>query len=234
MIQNPMHILKVEHNWANSESIRRFGEDGALISTRTCSDCGVKQDALDLRTTRSEHPNEYKDDSQGFIDSARQMIEATSQVAKSIKDYEQGIFANSRFLTVDGFTDHISTFYEKSVSGGDINYRTIEYYLELERKQTPKTARNKSLRKLLLHWKQSPVCNRCDSIFPWSQLTEDHVIPRSSGGQTKLKNLQLLCKPCNWEKSNQMPSCKDESPFVYDGEPCIHIITCNELTQKEN
>lgn len=38
-----------------------------------------------------------------------------------------------------------------------------------------------------------------------SELTFDHVIPRSKGGVTKWDNVVAACAPCNLQKSNKLP-----------------------------
>lgn len=37
-------------------------------------------------------------------------------------------------------------------------------------------------------------------------MTQDHIIPRSLGGQNKLRNLQTMCSICNTEKSDALPT----------------------------
>lgn len=44
-------------------------------------------------------------------------------------------------------------------------------------------------------------CVRCESQ---ENLEFDHIIPYSKGGATSYRNLQLLCKKCNIEKSNKI------------------------------
>lgn len=38
-----------------------------------------------------------------------------------------------------------------------------------------------------------------------TDLTQDHVIPKSKGGKNGLHNKQLLCRPCNEKKRDKMP-----------------------------
>jgi len=45
------------------------------------------------------------------------------------------------------------------------------------------------------------MCRYCSSTGP---LEVDHIIPLSKGGSNDMGNLQLLCRPCNRQKSNKL------------------------------
>ena len=47
-------------------------------------------------------------------------------------------------------------------------------------------------------------CQYCAKRFRESELTIDHVIPRSKGGQSRWTNVVTACKPCNQRKSNYL------------------------------
>ena len=47
--------------------------------------------------------------------------------------------------------------------------------------------------------------NKCCSCGATSELTVDHIIPFSLGGQTTKENLQTLCKKCNSKKGIKCP-----------------------------
>ena len=51
-----------------------------------------------------------------------------------------------------------------------------------------------------LYREQKRRCNGCKEIFEFSDMTIDHIMPRSRGGTDALENLQLLCQSCNSSK----------------------------------
>ncbi len=62
-----------------------------------------------------------------------------------------------------------------------------------------------------------PLCNRtlfrrdeyrclyCGTQFPRSELTRDHVLPKSRGGSDRWENVVAACRRCNWHKDNRTP-----------------------------
>ena len=49
------------------------------------------------------------------------------------------------------------------------------------------------------------TCQYCATVLPSSELTLDHVIPRSRGGSSTWENLVACCHECNRRKGNQFP-----------------------------
>lgn len=47
---------------------------------------------------------------------------------------------------------------------------------------------------------QEGRCNGCEVLFPFRNMTIDHIIPRARGGTDDPQNLQLLCGACNSTK----------------------------------
>ena len=47
------------------------------------------------------------------------------------------------------------------------------------------------------------TCQYCQKSHPPSQLTYDHVVPRSYGGKTTWTNIVTACKRCNHKKGNK-------------------------------
>jgi 5-methylcytosine-specific restriction endonuclease McrA len=49
------------------------------------------------------------------------------------------------------------------------------------------------------------ICQYCGKKFPTSELSLDHVLPRSRGGQTTWDNMVCACVACNVRKGGRTP-----------------------------
>ncbi len=49
------------------------------------------------------------------------------------------------------------------------------------------------------------ACQYCGDKFRAEDLTFDHVVPRSRGGQTSWNNIVTACTRCNLQKGNKLP-----------------------------
>jgi hypothetical protein len=49
------------------------------------------------------------------------------------------------------------------------------------------------------------TCQYCGEVLISSQITIDHIIPRSLGGSTSFSNCVVCCKLCNSVKGNKIP-----------------------------
>ena len=49
------------------------------------------------------------------------------------------------------------------------------------------------------------LCQYCGKVFPLSQLSFDHVDPRSRGGKTTWENVVCCCLKCNTRKGDRTP-----------------------------
>ncbi len=61
-------------------------------------------------------------------------------------------------------------------------------------------------------------CRYCGWEGSSAQLTIDHVMPRSRGGQTTWENVVAACAPCNRSKGDRTP---EESDMVLDPPPGV-------------
>jgi 5-methylcytosine-specific restriction endonuclease McrA len=87
----------------------------------------------------------------------------------------------------------------------------------LEYRRIPHQTRALSRKNILM--RDRYTCQYCHRTLPSSELTLDHVIPRSRAGETAWENLVACCNPCNNRKGNRTPEeagfrlVKTPSPF---------------------
>ena len=72
----------------------------------------------------------------------------------------------------------------------------------LEYRRIPHQSRALSRKNILL--RDRNTCQYCAEVLPSSELTLDHVIPRSRGGASTWENLVACCHECNRRKGNQL------------------------------
>lgn len=58
-------------------------------------------------------------------------------------------------------------------------------------------------------------------------LTFDHLIPRSRGGQTTWQNIVTACSPCNLRKGGKMPKVAQMEPRQSPFAPTVHDLQSN-------
>ena len=74
----------------------------------------------------------------------------------------------------------------------------------LEYRRIPHQTRALSRKNILLRDRNS--CQYCGEAYPPSELTLDHVVPRSRGGSSTWENLVACCHGCNRQKGDRMPA----------------------------
>jgi 5-methylcytosine-specific restriction endonuclease McrA len=73
----------------------------------------------------------------------------------------------------------------------------------LEYRRIPHQTRALSRKNILM--RDRYTCQYCQNVLNSGELTLDHVIPRSRGGETAWENLVACCNPCNNRKGNRTP-----------------------------
>ena len=54
-------------------------------------------------------------------------------------------------------------------------------------------------------WRDKNICQYCGGRFSFSDLTMDHIIPKSRGGDKTWTNIVAACKRCNNKKGDRTP-----------------------------
>lgn len=73
----------------------------------------------------------------------------------------------------------------------------------MEYRHIPHERRSLSRKNILL--RDQYMCQYCGKVMSPSELTLDHVMPRSRGGGSTWDNLVACCKRCNHRKGSQTP-----------------------------
>ena len=97
----------------------------------------------------------------------------------------------------------------------------------LEYRRIPHQTRALSRKNILL--RDRNMCQYCQVVLTASELTLDHVLPRSRGGLSTWENLVACCHDCNRRKGNQllhelteMKLLREPRPFLAAHEPAHH------------
>jgi 5-methylcytosine-specific restriction endonuclease McrA len=84
----------------------------------------------------------------------------------------------------------------------------------LSYRHIPQQSRALSRKNILL--RDRNTCQFCTRAFPASELTLDHVMPRSRGGRSSWENLVACCYACNNRKGDRTP---EEAGFKLQRRP---------------
>jgi 5-methylcytosine-specific restriction endonuclease McrA len=87
----------------------------------------------------------------------------------------------------------------------------------LEYRRIPHQTRALSRKNILL--RDRNTCQYCSVVLPANELTLDHVVPRSRGGQSTWENLVACCHSCNRRKGNQLLSEQTEMKLLREPRP---------------
>lgn len=72
--------------------------------------------------------------------------------------------------------------------------------LSLYDRKDEKRAFTPEQRRIIWSSEERRVCADCGKALTWDDFTVDHIIAYAKGGKTRLRNAQLLCRPCNSRK----------------------------------
>jgi 5-methylcytosine-specific restriction endonuclease McrA len=111
--------------------------------------------------------------------------------------------------------DVVST-YEKVVRSPSIEFQlpsvvSLKQYVDQDRPP--------AFTRFNLFLRDSFSCQYCGTP---SDLTFDHIIPRSRGGRTTWENIVTACAPCNLKKGGRTPREADMRPTKAPGRPSMY------------
>ncbi len=75
-----------------------------------------------------------------------------------------------------------------------------------------------------LLWRDGNRCQYCALDFPNSELTLDHIIPKSRGGRNTWENLVVACKKCNQKKGAKIPQESGMYPIRKPVKPKLTVL----------
>ena len=84
------------------------------------------------------------------------------------------------------------------------------------------TARKPAFTRFNVFLRDEWHCQYCGSKERTSELTFDHVIPKSRGGKTSWTNIVTACRPCNTEKGHKLPRECKMFPIMEPVQPSIY------------
>jgi len=87
----------------------------------------------------------------------------------------------------------------------------------LEYRRIPHQTRALSRKNILLRDRNQ--CQYCGVVLPSGELTLDHVVPRSRGGNSTWENLVACCHSCNRRKGNQLLSELKDMKLIREPRP---------------
>ncbi len=97
----------------------------------------------------------------------------------------------------------IISVYDREIRSVSFTFKLPSVIRLLEYRRIPHQTRSLSRKNIML--RDRYTCQYCGHTFPASELTMDHVIPRSRGGTSAWENLVTCCIPCNNLKGNRTP-----------------------------
>jgi len=68
------------------------------------------------------------------------------------------------------------------------------------------------------------MCQYCGTKFSYRELTYDHVVPKSAGGEKNWENIVASCKGCNHKKKNLTCDQSGMFPLNMPYQPKAHTI----------
>lgn len=135
-------------------------------------------------------------------------------------------------LLITGRAEVVDVYEDKQIRSVSQSF-TLPKILRLYNKH--KSKRNVKFSRNNVYLRDNYKCQYCYQKFPASNLTFDHVMPASRGGETSWKNVVTCCVSCNTKKAAKTPQEAGmklyKKPVMPDWSPqlCLKLKTNDPL-----
>jgi hypothetical protein len=145
-----------------------------------------------------------------------------------VVSFEQGQYANYNFQS----WCEVSRFRHRFEPDGNDWISTVNFYVAVPRiirllfyDRLPPTDVKFNRRNIFARDKNR--CQYCGKRYPTTELSLDHVIPRTMGGKSMWENIVCACADCNVKKGGRMPQQAGlvliRKPVKPRHNPLIHV-----------
>jgi 5-methylcytosine-specific restriction endonuclease McrA len=120
--------------------------------------------------------------------------------------FEEGQYANYNFeswLEISQLRSSLREPHEDWIKSVNCEIQVPRVIRLLTYDRVPKQTLRFNRRNLFA--RDGNVCQYCGHSFPTSELSLDHVVPRSRGGDTSWENVVCACVACNVKKGGRTP-----------------------------
>jgi len=159
---------------------------------------------------------------------ARRAFSLLFRQLAEVVSFEQGDYSNYDF---QGWCD-VSEFKRRFEPDGHDWVSTVNFYIAVPRiirllfyDRLPRNEVKFNRRNLFARDKNS--CQYCGKRFSTSELSLDHIIPRSMGGKSVWENMVCSCTKCNVKKGGRTPKQAGlkliQKPVKPKRNPLVHI-----------
>jgi 5-methylcytosine-specific restriction endonuclease McrA len=128
----------------------------------------------------------------------------------SVMDWQKAVGWSMRYEHNNKFGIDIIDFYKDDFIAGVNNKKYPIPAVARTKRYFKLTKQNVTFSRKNIFIRDEFTCQYCDKIFPYSELTYDHVIPKScwnfnNGSPTNWTNIVTSCRLCNRKKGNRTP-----------------------------
>lgn len=114
---------------------------------------------------------------------------------------------------------------DRSIQGHNIQFRIPEVILLSKYEKLPQPKVHFSRR--TLYKRDNYTCQYCGCRPGTEELSVEHIIPRSQGGETTWTNCVLACVECNSRKANRTPEQAGMKLLSVPKKPKISLFRCD-------